>query len=84
MSEAKSLIEDCRKSLENYRMYGDAVGEGLKQLDKLDELVSEGKMNEAYTMCVELSGTIAPYRPYIADVADRLDAVKAKLEELKN
>ena len=65
-------------------MYGDAVDDGLKQLDKLDELVSVGKITEAYKLTVELSGMIAPYRPYIADVADRADVIKAKLEEMKS
>ena len=82
--EVRLLITNCRNALENYRMYGDAVDDGLKQLDRLDELVSVGKITEAYNLIVELSGMIAPYRPYIADVADRADAIKAKLEEMRS
>jgi hypothetical protein len=82
--EVRLLIMDCKNALENYRMYGDAVDDGLKQLDKLYELVSVGKITEAYKLTVELSRMIAPYRPYIADVADRADAIKAKLEEMKS
>ena len=82
--EVRLLITNCRNALENYRMYSDAVDDGLKQLDRLDELVSVGKITEAYNLIVELSGMIAPYRPYIADVADRADAIKAKLEEMKS
>jgi len=82
--EARLLIMDCKTVLENYRMYSDAVDDGLKQLNKLDELVSIGKMTEAYNLTLELLEMIAPYRLYIADVAVRVDAIKAKLEELKS
>ena len=82
--EARLLITDCKTVLENYRMYSDAVDDGLKQLNKLDELVSIGKISEAYNLTLELLEMIAPYRFYIADVAVRVDAIKVKLEELKS
>jgi hypothetical protein len=82
--KARLLILECKGMLDNYRMYGSAVDYGLTQLDKLSDLVSVGKMAEAYNLAQELSGIIAPYRPFIADIAEKLDAIKAILEEFKS
>jgi len=74
-------ISDARTILQRYEIYGEAVRQGLKQLDALENLVKNGEYNEAYSLGVKLYSTLSPYRDYVPDLVAKADVIKVLLEQ---
>ena len=80
--EALALIEDSKKFLEPYRMYGKMISDGIVQLDGLEKLVREKSYSDAYKTCCGMCEQLSTYRGFVPKLADNLDKIRVILEKL--
>jgi hypothetical protein len=80
LEDALKLIEDSKKFLEPYRIYGKMISDGIAQLDNIEKLVRDGKISEAYTMGCSMCDQIAGYRSFVPKLADNLEIVRRILK----
>jgi hypothetical protein len=80
LEDALKLIDESKKFLEPYKVYGKMITDGIAQLDNLEKLVKEGKISEAYTMSCSMCNQIAGYRAFVPQLADSLEKVRAILK----
>ncbi len=83
VEEALALIDDSKKFLEPYKMYGQMISDGIAQLDKLEKLVRDGAYGDAYKMCVAMCEQISTYKGFVPRLADNLDKIKGILETVR-
>jgi hypothetical protein len=81
IEDALKLIAESKQFLEPYRVYGPMITEGISQLEKLERLVKEGAIVEAYKLICGMCEQITAYRSFVPELAARLDRIK---EILKN
>ena len=80
LEDALKLIDESKKFLEPYKIYGKMITDGIAQLDNLEKLVKEGKIPEAYTMSCSMCNQIAGYRAFVPQLADNLEKVRGILK----
>ena len=78
--EAIKLIDESRKFLEPYKIYGKMITDGIAQLDVLETLVKEGKIPEAYSKSCSMCEQIVGYRAFVPQLADNLEKVRGILK----
>jgi hypothetical protein len=74
--EVMKLIEDSRKFLEPYRIYGKMISDGIAQLDELEKLIHQRKYEDAFKMSCDMCEQISGYRSFAPHLADNLERVK--------
>ncbi len=79
LEDALKLIDESRKFLEPYKIYGKMIIDGIAQLDNLEKLVREGRVPEAYTMSCSMCNQIAGYRTFVPQLVDNLEKVRVIL-----
>jgi len=82
LEDALKLIDESRKFLEPYKIYGKMITDGITQLDDLEKLVKEGKISEAYTMSWSMCDQVAQYRTFVPPLVDNLDKVRRILKDV--
>ena len=70
------LIEDSRKFLEPYRIYGKMISDGIAQLDELEKLICQKKFGDAFKMSCGMYEQIVGYRSYAPQLANNLERVR--------
>jgi hypothetical protein len=80
LEDALKLIDESKKFLEPYKIYGKMITDGLTQLDNLEELVGDGKIPEAFTMICSMCDQIAGYRAFVPQLAEKLEKVRGILK----
>lgn len=81
--EVLALIDDSKKFLEPYKIYGKMISDGIAQLEGLEKLVREKSYGEAYKSCSGMSEQLVTYRGFVPRLADNLDKMKTILEKLR-
>ena len=81
LEDALKLIDESRKFLEPYKIYGKMITGGIAQLDDLEKLVKEGKISEAYTMSWSMCDQVAQYRTFVPPLVDNLEKVRRILKD---
>ncbi len=81
LEDSIHLIDESKKFLEPYKIYGKMIIDGLAQLDNLEKLIIDGKIHEALTTSRSMCDQIAGYRAFVPQLADNLEKV---MEILKN
>jgi hypothetical protein len=79
--DALKLIEESRKFLEPYKMYGKMITDGVVQLDNLEKLVSDMAYDEAYKLSCSMCDQISGYRSFVPQLADNLEKVREILKK---
>jgi hypothetical protein len=74
--DAVKLIAESKQFLEPYKMYGPMITDGISQLDRLETLVREGEITEAYQLIINMCAQISTYRGFVPELASKLDRVR--------
>ena len=80
IEDALKLVEDSKKFLEPYKIYGQMITEGIYQLEKLDKLIHDKAYEEAYKLSCSLCEQIAGYRGFVPQLADNLEKIREILK----
>jgi hypothetical protein len=80
--EALRLIEESRKFLEPYRIYGKMISDGIAQLNELEKQVRQLKYEDAFKMSSGMCEQIAGYRSYAPQLVDNLERIRDILGKL--
>ena len=76
IDEALTLIEDSKKFLEPYKIYGQMISDGISQLEKLEVLIRDKAYLDAFKLSNAMSEQISGYRSFVPRLADNIDKIK--------
>jgi len=80
LEDALKLIDESKKFLEPYKIYGKMIMDGIAQLDNLEKLIIDGKIPEALTTSRSMCDQIAGYRAFVPQLAENLEKVRGILK----
>ena len=80
IEDALKLINDSKKFLEPYRIYGQMITDGISQLEKLEKLILDKANEEAYKLSCSMCEQIASYRSFVPQLADNLEKIRKILK----
>lgn len=78
--DALRLIEESKRFLEPYKIYGKMITDGIAQLDNLEKLVRDKTYGDAYKLSCSMCDQISGYRSFVPLLADNLEKVRAILK----
>lgn len=84
VEEIKEKIEYCRTAVEPYRVYSNLVAQGINDLNKLEELVSnptDKNLRKALEIVTKLDNLVSPYASFLPDAAKKFREIKTWLEK---
>jgi len=84
--ELCSSIEEGKKELETFKMFGDFAIDALKDMDRLSEIISnisESNVEEGLMITRKISSLIGPYSAYVPRVALTIQRAREWLEASK-
>jgi hypothetical protein len=76
IDEALTIIEDSKKFLEPYKVYGQMISDGISQLEKLEVLIRDKAYLDAFKLSNTMSEQISGYRSFVPRLADNIDKIK--------
>ncbi len=79
-------IAISKAALEPYRLYGQAVVDGINAFTRLDEVIanpSDESVAEGIKIAMDLNKRIAPYRLFVPQVAKTVDEVLKWLQDIR-
>jgi hypothetical protein len=79
--DALKLIEESKRFLEPYKVYGKMILDGISQLDNLEVLIRDKAYGDAYRLSCAMCDQISGYRNFVPPLANNLERVR---EILKN
>jgi len=85
-SELCSSIEECKKEMKTFKMYGDFVKDAIKDMERLSEIirdVSTSNVNEGLMITKKIGSLIGPYSSYVQRIALTIQQAKEWLEASK-
>ena len=85
-AELCGSIEECKKELETFKMYGDFAIDAMKDMDRLSEIISnisESNVEEGLMITRKISSLIGPYSAYVPRVALTLQKAREWFEASK-
>lgn len=80
IEDALKLIDDSKKFLEPYKIYGQMITDGISQLEKLEKIILDKENEEAYKLSCSMCEQIAGYRNYVPQLADNLERIREILK----
>ncbi|MGD0803565.1 MAG: hypothetical protein ABSA11_05770 [Candidatus Bathyarchaeia archaeon] len=80
LEDVLKLIDESKKFLEPYRIYGQMIMDGIAQLESLEKLVKEEKIPEAYALSCSMCEQITQYRSFVPQLADNMERVREILK----
>lgn len=80
IEEAFSLIEDSKKFLEPFKVYGQMISDGISQLEKLEGLIRDKAYLDALKLINTMSEQISGYRSFVPRLADNIIKIKEILK----
>ena len=85
-SELGISIEECKKKMRTFKMYGDFVNEAINDMDRLGEIirdVSANNVDEGLMITKKIGLLIGPYSSYVPRIALTIQQAKEWLEVSK-
>jgi hypothetical protein len=79
--DALKLIEESKRFLEPYKVYGKIILDGIAQLDNLEVLIRDKAYGDAYRLSCAMCDQISGYKNPVPSLANNLEKVR---EILKN
>jgi hypothetical protein len=79
--DALKLIEESKKFLEPYKIYGKMITDGVAQLDNLETLVKDKAYGEAYKLSCSMCDQISGYRSFVPQLVDNLEKIREILKK---
>ena len=85
-AELCGSIEEDKKELKTFKMYGDFAIDAMKDMDRLSEIISnitDNNIDEGLMIIRKISSLIGPYSAYLPKVALTLQRAREMLEASK-
>ena len=79
--DALKLIDESKKFLEPYIIYGKMITDGIAQLIKLEKLVKDKAYGDAYKLSCSMCDQISGYRSFVPQLAENLEKLREILEK---
>ena len=80
IEDALKMVNDSKKFLEPYKIYGQMITDGISQLEKLHELILNKAYEEAYKLSCSMCEQIAGYRGFVPKLVDNLEKIREILK----
>ena len=80
VEDALKLVEDSKKFLEPYKIYGQMITDGIAQLEKLEKLIQGKAYDDAYRLSCAMCEQITGYRGFVPQLADNLEKIREILK----
>jgi hypothetical protein len=80
IEDALKLVDDSKKFLEPYKIYGQMITEGVAQLEKLEKLIQGKTYDDAYKLSIAMCEQITGYRSFVPQLADNLEKIREILK----
>jgi len=85
-SELCISIEECKKEMRTFKMYGTFVDEAIKDIDRLGVIIREvsaSNVDEGLLITKKIGSLIGPYSSYVPRIALTIQQAKEWLEASK-